>query len=106
MIWMVGASILLGFVFQLSDFPWGGAFGREVSAWLINFVGTLGTLLLIILILFFLVIWTYNPELKGLTLQTALEQFKAAILSIWDDRYRNATFDPKENVRRLALMPI
>lgn len=105
MIWMVGTSILLGFVFQLSNFPWGGAFGREVSAWLINFVGTLGTLLLIMLILFFLVIWTYNPELKGLTFQTALEQFKAAILSIWDDRYRNATFSPKENVRKLASMP-
>ena len=105
MIWMVGTSILLGFVFQLSNFPWGGAFGREVSAWLINFVGTLGTLLLIILILFFLVIWTYNPELKGLTLQTAWEQFQAAILSIWDDRYRNATFSPKESVRKLASMP-
>ena len=105
MIWMVGTSILLGFVFQLSNFPWGGAFGREVSAWLINFVGTLGTLLLIMLILFFLVIWTYNPELKGLTLQNAWEQFQAAILSIWDDRYRNATFSPKENVRKLASMP-
>lgn len=105
MIWMVGMSILLGFLFQLSNFPWGGTFGREVSAWLMNFVGTLGTLLLIILILFFLVIWTYNPELKGLTLQTAWQQFQSAILSIWDDRYRNATFSPKENVRKLASMP-
>jgi DNA segregation ATPase FtsK/SpoIIIE, S-DNA-T family len=105
MIWMVGTSILLGFVFQLSNFPWGGGFGREVSAWLINFVGTLGTFLLIVLILIFLVIWTYNPELKGLTFETAWGQFKAAILSIWDDRYRNATFSPTENVRKLASMP-
>ncbi len=105
MIWMVGTSILLGFVFQLSNFPWGGAFGREVSAWLINFVGTLGTFLLILLILIFLVIWTYNPELKGLTTDTAWQQFRAAILSIWDDRYRNATFSPKENIRKLASLP-
>ncbi len=105
MIWMVGTSILLGFVFQLSNFPWGGGFGREVSAWLINFVGTLGTFLLILLILIFLVIWTYNPELKGLTLETAWQQFRAAILSIWDDRYRNATFSPTESVRKLASMP-
>jgi DNA segregation ATPase FtsK/SpoIIIE, S-DNA-T family len=105
MIWMVGTSILLGFVFQLSNFPWGGGFGREVSAWLINFVGTLGTFLLILLILIFLVIWTYNPELRGLTFETAWGQFRAAILSIWDDRYRNATFSPSENVRKLASLP-
>jgi DNA segregation ATPase FtsK/SpoIIIE, S-DNA-T family len=104
-IWMVGTSILLGFVFQLSDFPWGGSFGREVSVWLIKFIGTLGTLLLILLILIFLVIWTYNPELKGLTFETAWGQFRAAILSIWDDRYRNATFSPTENMRKLASLP-
>jgi DNA segregation ATPase FtsK/SpoIIIE, S-DNA-T family len=105
MTWMVGTSILLGFLFQVSLFPWGGSFGREVSNWLINFLGVLGTFLLIVLIFIFLVIWTYNPELKGLTLETAWQQFRSAILSIWDDRYRNATFSPSENVKRLTSMP-
>ena len=95
-IWMVGSSILLGFIFQLSDFPWGGNFGIEVNHFLIRFVGQIGTFLLIVLIILFLIIWTYNPELKGLTLQTLGQQLQAAILSIWDDRYRNATFSPKE----------
>ncbi len=104
-IWMVGTSILLGFIFQLSDFPWGGLFGTEVSRFLIGFVGQIGTFLLISLIIMFLIIWTYNPELKGLTLQTLGQQLQAAILSIWDDRYRNATFSPKENLRRLTSTP-
>jgi DNA segregation ATPase FtsK/SpoIIIE, S-DNA-T family len=104
-IWMVGTSILLGFIFQLSDFPWGGNFGIEVNHFLVRFVGQIGTFLLISLIIMFLIIWTYNPELKGLTLQTLGQQLQAAILSIWDDRYRNATFSPKENLRRLTSTP-
>lgn len=104
-IWMVGTSILLGFIFQLSEFPWGGTFGYEVNHFLIRFVGQIGTFLLIALIIIFLIIWTYNPELKGLTLQTAWQQLQAAVLSIWDDRYRNATFSPKESMRKLASMP-
>ena len=104
-IWMVGTSILLGFIFQLSDFPWGGNFGIEVNHFLIRFVGQIGTFLLIGLIIVFLIIWTYNPELKVLTLQTFWQQLQAAVLSIWDDRYRNATFNPKENLRRLASTP-
>ena len=91
-IWTVGLSILLGFVFQFADFPWGGTFGREVSGWLQNFVGGVGTALLILLIIGFLIIWTYNPDLKGLTLKTAGEQLRDAILSIWDDRYRRRSF--------------
>lgn len=99
--WMVGLSILLGFIFYRSDFAFGGNFGRSVSGWLINFVGVIGTLLLVLLIIAFLIIWTYNPELKGLTPQTAFSQLKAAILSIWDTRYKSDTFSP----RRLTVMP-
>jgi S-DNA-T family DNA segregation ATPase FtsK/SpoIIIE len=103
--WMVGLSILLGFVFFKADFAWGGNFGRSISGWLMNFVGTIGTFLLILLILSFLIIWSYNPELKGLTFANAFEQLQAAIFSLWDDRYKNKTFSVRERARRVASMP-
>ena len=94
--WMVGLSILLGFLFYRSDFAVGGNFGRSVSGWLINFVGVIGTFLLVLFIILFLIIWTYNPELKGLTLNTAFAQLKAALLSFWDKRYTTDTFSPRQ----------
>jgi S-DNA-T family DNA segregation ATPase FtsK/SpoIIIE len=103
--WMLGSSILLGFVFYKFDFPWGGNFGRSISEWLIHFVGTVGTFLLILLIIAFLIIWSYNPELKGLTFTNFFEQLKSAVFSLWDDRYKNKTFDVAENTRRLTDMP-
>jgi DNA segregation ATPase FtsK/SpoIIIE, S-DNA-T family len=100
LIWMVGLSMLLGFIFFRSDFAWGGNFGREVSAYLMNFVGIIGMVVLLVFIMSFLIIWTYNPDLKGLTFNTALSQLKDAILSIWDDRYQKG-FSPKS----LTVLP-
>jgi DNA segregation ATPase FtsK/SpoIIIE, S-DNA-T family len=100
LIWMVGLSMLLGFIFFRSDFAWGGNFGREVSAYMMNFVGVIGMIVLLIFVMSFLIIWTYNPDLKGLTFNTALSQLKAAILSLWDDRYQKG-FSPKS----LTVLP-
>ncbi len=99
-IWMVGLSMLLGFIFYRSDFAWGGNFGREVNAYMMNFVGVIGMVVLLIFVISFLIIWTYNPDLKGLTFSTALSQLKAAILSLWDDRYQKG-FSPKS----LTVLP-
>ncbi len=103
--WMLGLSILFGFLFYKFDFPWGGNFGRSISEWLMKFVGSVGTFLLILLIIAFLIIWSYNPELRGLTLNNFLDQLKAAIFSLWDDRYKNKTFDVAETSRRLTSLP-
>jgi DNA segregation ATPase FtsK/SpoIIIE, S-DNA-T family len=103
--WMIGLSILFGFFFYKSNFPWGGNFGRSISEWLMHFVGSVGTFLLILLIIAFLIIWSYNPELRGLTFGNFLEQLKAAVFSLWDDRYKNKTFDVAETSRRLTGMP-
>ncbi len=99
--WMVALSILLGFVFFRSDFAWGGNFGRSISAWLMNFVGVFGMVVLVIFLIAFLIIWTYNPDLKGLTWNNALTQLKEAIMSLWDDRYKNKNFSSK----RFTLIP-
>ncbi|NND31020.1 MAG: DNA translocase FtsK, partial [Saprospiraceae bacterium] len=36
-------SPLLAFLFKGTTFSWGGAFGNYISAWLVQFVGTIGT---------------------------------------------------------------
>ena len=101
LIWMVGSSIFLGFIFYKSKFYWGGNFGRSVSGWLMNFVGVPGMFILVLFILCFLIIWTYNPELKGLTFSTAFSQLKAALFNMWDQRYTAESFSP----RRLTVLP-
>ncbi len=103
--WMIGLSILFGFFFYKSNFPWGGNFGRSISEWLMHFVGAIGTFLLILLIISFLIIWSYNPELRGLTLKNFLEQLKTAVYALWDDRYKNKTFDVRQTTRRFTGMP-
>ena len=103
MLWMVALSILLGFIFFKSDFAWGGNFGRSVSAWMMNFVGVFGMLVLVLFLVAFLIIWTYNPDLKGLTWNTAFTQLKSAIMSLWDDRYRNKTFS--SSGKRFTVLP-
>lgn len=106
LIWMVGLSILLGFLFYRSDFYWGGNFGRSISGWLINFVGVFGMIILVFFIIAFLIIWTYNPDLKGLTINTAFAQLQAAIMSLWDDRYKRERYTvlPREKSGRRDIV--
>lgn len=106
LIWMVGLSMLLGFLFYRSDFYWGGNFGRSISGWLINFVGVFGMIILVFFIIAFLIIWTYNPDLKGLTINTAFTQLQAAIMSLWDDRYKRERYTvlPKEKSGRRDIV--
>jgi DNA segregation ATPase FtsK/SpoIIIE, S-DNA-T family len=101
LIWMVSLSILMGFIFYSAEFPWGGNFGRAISEWMMNFVGVLGMVVLMLFITAFLIIWTYNPNLNGLTWNNALTQLKEGIMSLWDERYRNETFSSK----RFSVLP-
>ncbi len=87
LMWMISISILFGFLFSSSRFPWGGNFGKSVSDWLSNFVGVFGVAVLIIFVLVALIVWTFNPELKGLTADKAWAQFKTHSLDFWDKRY-------------------
>ena len=53
-------SPLAAFVFESSDFPWGGSFGSYVSSWLVEFVGKLGTALLFVFVGFAFLMWNFN----------------------------------------------
>lgn len=60
---LVYFSIALAFVFQLFSFPWGGAFGRSVSEWLMEFMGFVGTAALLGfgLLAYLVFKFNYNP---------------------------------------------
>ena len=72
-LWMAFLSVLFELLAGSASFPWGGAFGEGVSRWLLNFVGTLGVIILIIFTLGGIIVWSFNPDLKNTTPQQALE---------------------------------
>lgn len=96
--WMIGLSVLLGFLCFRLAFPWGGDFGHQISDWLMKFLGVPGMAILVLFVIALLLIWTYNPELKGLTWANALEQMKMGLLSLWDARYKRNRFNPDNGV--------
>ena len=60
-------SILFEFTFRNAAFPWGGAFGEGVSTWLISFIGTIGTITLLLFCVLISVVWAFNPNFSELT---------------------------------------
>ena len=75
--WMLlGSSILLAFLFQGSEFNWGGEFGKNICAWLINFVGTIGLTVLILFVGIGLAVWSFNPNFNELTFGGVINEIK------------------------------
>ncbi len=72
-------SILLAFVFRESEFPWGGAFGSQVTEWLIRFVGIIGTVALLVFVVMGFVVWVFNPNLHDLTYGKLIYKTKVLI---------------------------
>jgi len=61
---MALSSIILEFVMYQSAFSWGGAMGQTIFIWMTNFVGKLGLLLFIVLILMAITVWFINPQMN------------------------------------------
>ena len=59
---MVYCSMLFGFLFSSSNFPWGGAFGESTTMWLSGFMGMMGVALALFFILFATAIIQFNPS--------------------------------------------
>lgn len=57
---LVYFSVAFAFVFQMFSFPWGGAFGRSVSEWLMEFMGFVGTAALLGFGLLAYVVFKFN----------------------------------------------
>ena len=57
-------SVAFTFVFGNSNFSFGGAVGELLNAWLIKWIGSVGTAALLILAVLVYVIWRFNPVFK------------------------------------------
>lgn len=57
-------SVSLAYFTQSSEFPWGGAVGDLIKDWLVKWIGDLGTMILLVVVLLIYVIWQFNPSLK------------------------------------------
>jgi S-DNA-T family DNA segregation ATPase FtsK/SpoIIIE len=84
---IIFSSILLEFIFGDATFPWGGALGEAVSAWLTSFVGVLGMIVLIITIFAALLVWFVNPDFNELTYAQAIHETKLWLLGLFNKRY-------------------
>ncbi len=56
-------SVVIEFVMSSSKFSWGGVMGQSVFIWMTNFIGKLGLLLFIVMILAVSAVWLVNPNL-------------------------------------------
>jgi DNA segregation ATPase FtsK/SpoIIIE, S-DNA-T family len=63
-------SIILAYFLGEKEFSWGGAFGSSVNLWMVNFIGSVGLLLLLIFILFAVLIWFFNPKFETMKFST------------------------------------
>lgn len=86
---MVSLSILFEFLFYSADFPWGGAFGAAVCAWLTSFLGAIGVIFLVVFVIAGLVVWNFNPDLEGMTFSKAADGTRNFFTDLWNSRYRS-----------------
>ncbi|MCB0519648.1 MAG: DNA translocase FtsK [Lewinellaceae bacterium] len=84
---MVFLSVFLEFLFGDATFPWGGAFGEAVSAWMTSFVGVLGMIVLFMFIFAGIIVWFTNPNFNELTPRKAWYETKLWFSDIFNRRY-------------------
>ncbi len=84
---MLFASVFLEFIFGDHTFPWGGAFGEAVSAWMTGFVGILGMIVLFLFIFAGIIVWFVNPNFNELTPQQAVQETKLWFRDLFSRRY-------------------
>lgn len=83
---MLLLSVFLEFAFAGAEFPWGGAFGELVSNWLVNFLGTIGTILLFVFIIIGAITWRFNPDFHELTPREAVQEIREYISDLFSGR--------------------
>ncbi len=71
LLFMAVLSIFLEFVAGSAAFPWGGAFGEAITAWLLSFVGTVGMIILLLFVVLGVVVWNVNPNFNEMTARGA-----------------------------------
>ena len=73
------AALFFEFIFNESEFAWGGNFGASSYDWLSRFLGTIGLLILLIGLSGIFIVWYFNPTLA--TVKNA--NFKVPAFGSW-----------------------
>lgn len=63
-------SIVLEYFLGDKEFSWGGSFGNSVNIWMVNFMGSVGLLLMLVFIFFTALIWLFNPKFETMKFST------------------------------------
>ena len=78
LIGLLGMSVVLAFVFQMFDFPMGGAFGYILASGLESIIGIPGMLMLMLLLVVSLIIWVFNPSMEEIRSGALLDRVQLA----------------------------
>lgn len=79
---MIVLSVFLEFIAPNAEFPFGGAFGESVNAWLFRFVGVAGEILLFLFIGIVMMIWFFNPRFEKMPLDMLFKDPKGFWLEL------------------------
>ena len=69
-------SIILAFLFQMMDFPVGGAYGYLIASSLESLIGLPGMLLLLAMSIVLLFVWIFNPTLEEIKTGAILQRIE------------------------------
>lgn len=90
-------SVTFSFLLPADDFPWGGAVGNLVSAWLVNFLGWTGTAVLLAVTGLAYFIWRFNPVFSLPAKKVATIPVEAAA--------ENAITTPPDGTETVTVQP-
>ena len=99
---MALSSVVIEFIMSQSSFSWGGVMGQSVFIWMTNFIGKLGLLLFIALILGITTIWFLNPNIEPAMANAPnpLSRFKLPSLDLFHSSEAVATRPSKKAASR------
>jgi len=101
---MVVGSILLEFLFGSWEFPMGGVFGESATNWMFQFLGVLGTIVLVVFLSALALIWRFSPtDGSPITFETLFSAIKSEFLGVFDESYRRGS--PVRAPRRRRIQP-
>ena len=79
-------SILMEFLFGSFSFPYGGAFGKSTTNWLLKFVGRIGVVALMFFSVLVGIIWYNNPDFNNITLSSIWNSIQVFFSDLFSGR--------------------
>ncbi len=88
-VYMILLSAFFAFLFQRSDFPWGGAFGDAVAMWTQNLLGVFGTVAFMLFAAFATFVWSTNMRLDNFSWKQLGHELQTRFDDLLKGRYKS-----------------